>query len=101
MLTGEEFDYHCHSNLTRAVLPFGLAESDVHDVLNVFQVTGLDREGRYFMYVNISFSRCSLIIHTFIFLSLCRNWVFLFLHHHAGSSPTPSMILLYAFSSKE
>ncbi|MCJ1251715.1 hypothetical protein MMC30_008952 [Trapelia coarctata] len=54
MLTGEEFDYHCHSNLTRAVLPFGLAESDVHDVLNVFQVTGLDREGRYFMHVSTS-----------------------------------------------
>jgi len=51
MLTGKDFDYHCHSNLTRAVLPFGLAESDVHDVLNVFQVTGLDRQGKYFMYV--------------------------------------------------
>jgi len=48
LLTGEDFDYHCHSNLTRAVLPFGLTEADVHDVLNVFQVTGLV-DGRYFM----------------------------------------------------
>jgi uncharacterized protein YcgI (DUF1989 family) len=31
------------------VLPHGLTEFDVHDVLNVFQVTGLDAQGRYFM----------------------------------------------------
>lgn len=31
------------------MLPFGLTEFDIHDVLNVFQVTGLDAEGRYFM----------------------------------------------------
>src|SRR5581483_5450118 len=37
LLTGQEFDLHCHSNLTRAVLPWGLGEADVHDVLNVFQ----------------------------------------------------------------
>ncbi|KAL0259733.1 hypothetical protein SLS55_005473 [Diplodia seriata] len=49
MLTGRTYDYHCHSNLVRAVLPHGLAETDVHDVLNVFQVTGLDDKGRYFM----------------------------------------------------
>jgi uncharacterized protein YcgI (DUF1989 family) len=48
LLTGEEFDFHCHSNLTRAVLPYGLTEFDVHDVLNVFQVTGLV-DDRYFM----------------------------------------------------
>ena len=52
MLTGKDFDYHCHSNLTRAVLPYGLAESDIHDVLNVFQVTGLNSDGQYFMYVS-------------------------------------------------
>ena len=46
---GSQYDFHCHSNLTRAVLPFGLAESDVHDVLNLFQVTGLDQGGRYYM----------------------------------------------------
>ena len=49
MLTGKQFDFHCHSNLTRAVLPLGLNESDVHDVLNVFQVTGLNADGEYFM----------------------------------------------------
>lgn len=30
-------------------MPFGLRESDVHDVLNVFQVTGLNQNGQYFM----------------------------------------------------
>jgi uncharacterized protein len=48
MLSGEAFDFHCHSNLVRAVLPHGLTELDVHDVLNVFQVTGLT-DDRYFM----------------------------------------------------
>ncbi|MQA83398.1 MAG: DUF1989 domain-containing protein [Streptosporangiales bacterium] len=48
LLTGEDFDQHCHSNLVRAVLPYGLTEFDVHDVLNVFQVTGLV-DDRYFM----------------------------------------------------
>ncbi|HTE82827.1 MAG TPA: urea carboxylase-associated family protein, partial [Reyranella sp.] len=43
MLTGEDFDFHCHSNLVRAVAPHGLTELDVHDVLNVFQCTGLNR----------------------------------------------------------
>lgn len=49
MLTSASYDFHCHSNLVRAVLPHGLTEFDVHDVLNVFQVTGLDTQGRYFM----------------------------------------------------
>ncbi|RYO56000.1 hypothetical protein AA0116_g8807 [Alternaria tenuissima] len=49
VLTGASYDYHCHSNLVRSVLPYGLTEFDVHDVLNVFQVTGLDSQGRYFM----------------------------------------------------
>ncbi|PYM53649.1 MAG: hypothetical protein DMD79_26040 [Candidatus Rokuibacteriota bacterium] len=48
LLTGEEFDFHCHSNLVRAVLPWRLGEADVHDVLNIFQVTGL-QDDRYFM----------------------------------------------------
>lgn len=30
-------------------MPWGLGEMDVHDVLNIFQVTGLDEEGRYCM----------------------------------------------------
>lgn len=49
MLSGEAFDYHCHSNLTRAVAPFHLNETDVHDVLNVFQCTGLNDDDQYFM----------------------------------------------------
>lgn len=51
MLSGEEFDYHCHSNLTRAVSgpPWHLTEYDVHDVLNVFQCTGLNDRDQYFM----------------------------------------------------
>jgi len=49
MLSGQDFDYHCHSNLTRAILPYGLQESDVHDVLNVFQSTGLNSKDQYFM----------------------------------------------------
>ncbi|RFU35384.1 hypothetical protein B7463_g947, partial [Scytalidium lignicola] len=47
--SGDDFDYNCHSNLVRAVLPFGLTEYDVHDVINVFQVTGLNKDGKYFM----------------------------------------------------
>lgn len=69
MLTGASYDFHCQyafpsnpfftslpvakltpsSNLVRAVLPYGLTEPDIHDVLNIFQVTGLDSQGRYFM----------------------------------------------------
>lgn len=49
LLTGEDFDFHCHSNLTRAILPYGLTEYDVHDVLNVFQCTGLNDDDQYFM----------------------------------------------------
>lgn len=49
LLSGEEFHFHCHSNLTRAVIPYGLNELDVHDVLNVFQVTGLNDSDEYFM----------------------------------------------------
>lgn len=49
MLTGEDFDFNCHSNLTRAILPHGLTEFDVHDVLNVFQCTGLNDDDQYFM----------------------------------------------------
>jgi len=49
LLNGEEFDLCCHSNLVRAVAPHHLTEFDVHDVLNVFQVTGLTADGRYFV----------------------------------------------------
>ena len=49
LLAGARYDFHCHSNLVRAVAPFGLAEADVHDVINLFQATGLDAAGRYCM----------------------------------------------------
>jgi uncharacterized protein len=50
LLSGTSYDFHCHSNLVRAILPFGLTEFDVHDVINVFQVTGLmPGDERYFM----------------------------------------------------
>lgn len=49
LLTGQDFHFHCHSNLVRAVLPYGLTELDVHDVLNVFQCTGLNDDDQYFM----------------------------------------------------
>ncbi|KAK6496324.1 hypothetical protein TWF481_002348 [Arthrobotrys musiformis] len=49
MLTGDDYDFHCHSNLVRSVIPFGLGEPDVHDVINLFQVTGLNDQGKYFM----------------------------------------------------
>lgn len=49
LISGEDNDFHCHLNLVRAVLPFGLTEFDVHDVLNVFQVTGLNEYDQYFM----------------------------------------------------
>jgi len=49
MLNGEDFDYCCHSNLVRAIAPYHLDESDVHDVLNIFQVTGLTKEDQYFV----------------------------------------------------
>lgn len=49
LISGEDNDLHCHSNLTRAVMPYGLTEFDVHDVLNVFQVTGLNEHDQYFM----------------------------------------------------
>jgi uncharacterized protein YcgI (DUF1989 family) len=50
LLSETAYDYHCHSNLVRAVLPYGLTEFDVHDVINIFQVTGLMADDeRYFM----------------------------------------------------
>jgi len=40
-LTGEDLDCCCHSNLLNAAQEYGLMESDIHDVINIFQVTGL------------------------------------------------------------
>lgn len=50
LIDGVDFNLTCHNNLTRAVAPYHLTELDVHDVLNIFQITGLDPEhGIYFM----------------------------------------------------
>ncbi|ODV93891.1 hypothetical protein PACTADRAFT_4786 [Pachysolen tannophilus NRRL Y-2460] len=49
LLSGVDNDFHCHSNLTRAIMPHGLTEFDVHDVLNVFQLTGTNEYDQYFM----------------------------------------------------
>src|SRR3984957_4763987 len=55
LLTGADYHYCCHSNLTRALaermkLSPGEAEGHVHDVLNVFMCTGFERGShRYFM----------------------------------------------------
>lgn len=47
LITGEDVDHHCHSNLVRAVAPYHLNESDVHDVLNIFEINGLTENKRY------------------------------------------------------
>ena len=49
LLSGEDFHLHCHSNLTPRWRPTASPNSDVHDVLNVFQVTGLNDDDKYFM----------------------------------------------------
>ena len=52
---GGQYHHCCHSNLTRALaaetgLPLKVAETHVHDVLNVFMCTGFSRDtGQYFM----------------------------------------------------
>eukprot|EP00746_Dinoflagellata_sp_MGD_P092219 gnl/MRDRNA2_/MRDRNA2_36497_c0_seq1.p1 gnl/MRDRNA2_/MRDRNA2_36497_c0~~gnl/MRDRNA2_/MRDRNA2_36497_c0_seq1.p1 ORF type:complete len:312 (-),score=39.01 gnl/MRDRNA2_/MRDRNA2_36497_c0_seq1:113-1048(-) len=48
IITGEIFHFCCHSNLTRGAAEFGLQEKDIHDNINLFQVTGLTRDGYYF-----------------------------------------------------
>jgi uncharacterized protein YcgI (DUF1989 family) len=42
LMDGREFNRTCHNNLARAIAPYHLTEFDVHDVLNIFQITGLD-----------------------------------------------------------
>ena len=55
LLTGQDYHHCCHSNLTRALasetgLPPDIAETHIHDVLNVFMCTGFTRAaGQYFM----------------------------------------------------
>ena len=49
LMTGEDYNHCCHSNLTRAAKLDGLDEMDVHDVLNVFMCTGFTRDtNQYF-----------------------------------------------------
>ena len=54
LLTGGNYHYCCHSNLTRALaaarnLPLAEAEPHVHDVMNVFMCTGYTRDtNQYF-----------------------------------------------------
>jgi uncharacterized protein len=55
LLSGQDYHYCCHSNLTRALaletgLPQHRAETHVHDVLNVFMCTGFTHDThQYFM----------------------------------------------------
>ena len=55
LLSGDDYHYCCHSNLSRALsdhMGRAIAEIEhlVHDVLNVFMCTGFDRvTGQYFM----------------------------------------------------
>ena len=55
LLSGDDYHYCCHSNLTRAFadhqgISLVEAEPHVHDVLNVFMCTGfLNSTGQYFM----------------------------------------------------
>tara|TARA_Y100000590_G_scaffold198405_1_gene225319 strand:+ start:1611 stop:2471 length:861 start_codon:yes stop_codon:yes gene_type:complete len=55
LLTGSDYHYCCHSNLTRALvrekgLKVNEAENFVHDVLNVFMCTGFTKDThQYFM----------------------------------------------------
>ncbi len=39
----------CQENLTTAVAPHGLAPEDIHDTLNLFMRTGVDRSGHIFI----------------------------------------------------
>lgn len=55
LLSGEDYHYCCHSNLTRALashleVPIKEAELHIHDVLNVFMCTGFTKDThQYFM----------------------------------------------------
>ncbi|WP_293572791.1 DUF1989 domain-containing protein [Phaeobacter sp.] len=55
LLSGDNYHYCCHSNLTRALadhlgISLAAAEPHIHDVLNVFMCTGFTRDtGQYFM----------------------------------------------------
>lgn len=44
LMTGVLGERTCHQNLTEAVAPWGLQESDVHDVFNIFMCSGFDKD---------------------------------------------------------
>lgn len=48
LMTHENKNTCCHSNLTRQALRDGLEEKDVHDVLNVFMCTGFTKDARQY-----------------------------------------------------
>lgn len=48
ILTGEDVNTCCHSNLTRQAVRDGLDEMDVHDVLNVFMCTGFTKDTKQY-----------------------------------------------------
>ncbi|ELT91537.1 hypothetical protein CAPTEDRAFT_152338 [Capitella teleta] len=43
LMTGQMGKITCHNNLIKAVKPWNLHESDIHDVFNVFMCTGIDK----------------------------------------------------------
>lgn len=45
---------NCQSNLAAAIAPHDLAETDVHDPLNLFMTTGLNEEGRPYYLPSVS-----------------------------------------------
>jgi uncharacterized protein YcgI (DUF1989 family) len=52
VLNNTDYDYCCHSNLTRALVARGVpeaeAETHVHDVLNVFMCTGFTADTKQY-----------------------------------------------------
>jgi uncharacterized protein len=44
LVDNRDVDVTCHNNLTRAVAPHHLTEMDVHDCINLFQISGFDTE---------------------------------------------------------
>ena len=43
LMEDRDFNLTCHNNLARAIAPYHMTELDVHDVLNIFQIGGIDR----------------------------------------------------------
>lgn len=49
LITGKERFGSCHSYLTEAIKKHGLVETDVHDVWNIFMLTGITRVNDLFV----------------------------------------------------